>query len=72
MELQLNWPILMADIVKILLFKDEIDLACYLNSFYEIQCDELMIEHAIQHDYLKWLKFLWTLGKNRITFEKGK
>ena len=60
----------MANILKILLYYDEIDLACYLTSFYEIQCDENMIEQAIKNDYFKWLNFLWVLEKNKIIIQK--
>jgi hypothetical protein len=34
--MRLNSPFLMSNILKILLYYDEIDLACYLTSFYQI------------------------------------
>ena len=49
--MRLNSPFLMSNILKILLYYDEIDLACYLTWFYQIYIDEQMIETAIKNDY---------------------
>ena len=57
--LQIRFPILMANIIKILLFRDEIHLACFLTAFYEICLDEVMIQQAIEQDHYHWLNYVW-------------
>jgi len=68
---QLRFPIYMANIIKVLLFRDETDLACYLTAFYEIQVDELMIQEAIDSDYYKWLNYVWAFRKNYVVEASG-
>jgi hypothetical protein len=67
MAFKLRSPILMANIAQILLYYDEIDLACYLTAYYEIQCDEHMIQNAICDDYFQWLNYLWVFDKNYVS-----
>jgi len=57
----------MANITQILLYYDEIDLACYLAAYYEIQCDDNMIQNAIVYDYFQWLNYLWVFDKNFVS-----
>ncbi len=36
---RLRFPCFMANIVKILLYRDEVNLACFLTAYYEISLD---------------------------------
>lgn len=56
----------MSDIIKILFFKEEEDLACYLTAFYNVHVDEQLIEHAIVQNQYKWLNFVWVFKKNKL------
>ena len=47
-SMRLRFPMFMADIVKILLYRDEIKLACFLTSYYELSLDEDLIFLAIE------------------------
>ena len=40
---RLNFPVLMSNILKVLLFRDEEPLACLLTAYYEISVDQEMI-----------------------------
>ena len=44
---RLNFPVLMATIIRILLHRDEEKLACLLTAYYEIELRQDMIEKAI-------------------------
>ena len=61
---RLNFPCLMATIVKVLLYKEEEKLACLLTAYYEIEFSAKMIHSAIGKDNLEWLMFVWAFGKN--------
>ena len=63
-SLRLRFPVLMATIVKILLFRSELKLACLLTSMYEISIDSQMISAAIDHKQYEWLSYVWAFGKN--------
>jgi hypothetical protein len=63
---QLRFPYLMGNIIKILLYKNEEALACYLTAFYEIYIDKTMLEKAIMNDHYVWLNYLWVFKKNKI------
>lgn len=56
----------MATILKILLYKGELRLACLLTSMYEISIDSQMIENAIEYQQFEWLSHVWAFGKNWI------
>jgi hypothetical protein len=58
---------LMSDIIKIFLYRKEIDLACYLTSFYNMWIDKELICQAVEYRNLKWVKFLFAFGKNIIS-----
>jgi hypothetical protein len=62
--LQMRFPHLMSSIIEVLLFREEMDLACYLTAYYDFYLDIAMIIKAIDHDYLKWLNFVWAFKKN--------
>lgn len=64
-SLQLKFPRLMMQIVKILLYKKEEDLACFLTTFYEIQINEIDLKTAIMNNDYQWLNFVWVLDKNK-------
>ena len=56
----------MGNIIKILLFREEIDLACYLTAYYEIQLDIKIFINAINFNHFKWMNYLWVFKKNFI------
>ena len=56
----------MAGIIKVLLFRKETDLACYLTAFYEIYLDDETIKSAIEFGHFNWLKYLYAFNKNYI------
>ena len=56
----------MANIVKILLYRDETKLACFLTAYYELAVDEEMIIYAIEQKEFEWLSYVWAFGKNYI------
>lgn len=57
---------LMANIIRILLSRDEEDLACYLTAFYEITLDDKIVRRAVKNSNYKWLMFVWAFDKNFI------
>lgn len=61
---QKNFPLFMAGVLKILLFKKEEDLACMLTAFYDLDLDETMYNLAIRKGQYKWLQYLWIFKKN--------
>ena len=61
---RLNFPALMATIVKILLYREEEKLACLLTAYYEIELRTDMIEKAIERNNIQWLMYVWAFGKN--------
>ena len=66
---RLNFPVLMSNILKVLLFtgrNGEEALACLLTAYYEISLDQEMIYQAIDRGHYKWLNYLWAFGKNYI------
>ena len=63
---QLRFPRWNAIMLQILLFKEEIDLACFLTSYYEVAIDEVMYIEAIWSDHYDWLKYVWNFNKNFI------
>ncbi|MFO0117562.1 MAG: hypothetical protein ACK521_08085 [bacterium] len=60
----MRFPVLCSNIVKILLFRDEEKLACYLTAYYEIHIFSEMILCAIDKGHLHWLNYLYAFGKN--------
>mmetsp|Transcript_13249 Transcript_13249/g.20707 ORF Transcript_13249/g.20707 Transcript_13249/m.20707 type:complete len:228 (+) Transcript_13249:970-1653(+) len=54
----------MANILKILLYREEEGLACFLTAFYEVSLDEIMIKQAIENDHFVWLNYVWVFQKN--------
>jgi hypothetical protein len=57
---------LMANIIKILLFRGEMSLACYLTAFYSISIDKDMFNMAIEKKQLTWLNYVYAFQKNFI------
>jgi len=47
---RLRFPVLMSTIIKILLYRKEVGLACLLTSYYEISLDEDLIFGAIENN----------------------
>ena len=43
---------LMAEVIKVLLYRKEIDLACYLTSFYNIWVEKELICEAVEYKNL--------------------
>lgn len=67
---QLRFPVFMANITKILLSRDEIELACYLAAFYVIQLDQSLVDEAIEFRRYDWLKYVFAFGKNYVVRDK--
>ena len=65
-QLRLQFPLLMANIVKVMLFKEEEKLACLLTSYYEMSLDEDSFYQAVDNKSFTWLSFVWAFGKNYI------
>lgn len=63
-SMRLRFPVLMATIIKILLYRKENKLACLLTSMYEISIDSEMLASAIKFDKWEWLEYVWVFGKN--------
>jgi len=63
---RIQFPCLMANIVKILLFKKEEKLACLLTAYYELSLDEDSYYQAVDNKNFQWLEFVWAFGKNFI------
>lgn len=61
---QARFPTLMANIIRILLYKKEEKLACYLTAFYEISLDEELLQSAVNNGYYEWLNYVWAFKKN--------
>ena len=72
--LQLRFPILMGNIIKILLYMKEEKLACYLTAFYDIQLDaeEKLLNYGVKNNYFEWLNYVWAFKKNMVGDEKRK
>lgn len=62
--LRLRFPVFCSNIVKILLFREEEKLACFLTAYYEVHIFQEMIACAIDKGHLQWLNYLWAFGKN--------
>jgi hypothetical protein len=62
----------MSNIVRILLYRSEIGLACTLTAYYEVALDEEMIFSAFDHKYFEWLSYVWAFGKNYIGARRNK
>ena len=62
----------MANIVKMLLYRSEISLACTLTAYYEVALDEEMIFSAFEHKHFEWLSYVWAFGKNYIGARRNK
>lgn len=56
----------MANIIKILLYKKEENLACLLTAYYEISIEDTYYYTAVENKNFKWLEFVWAFGKNFI------
>ena len=63
-SMRLRFPVLMATIIKILLYRKENKLACFLRSMYEISIDSKMFAAAIKYEKWEWLEYVWAFGKN--------
>lgn len=62
--LRLRFPVFCSNIVKILLFREEEKLACFLTAYYEVHIFVEMIGCAVDKGHLQWLNYLWGFGKN--------
>lgn len=65
-SLRLRFPVFISNIIKILLYKEEINLACFLTAYYELSLDENMIFAAIEQKSFQWLNYVWAFGKNYV------
>jgi hypothetical protein len=61
---------MMARIIQILLFREEVYLACYLTAFYNFKLEETMLVKAISKskDHYKWINYVWAFHKNYYDF----
>jgi len=69
--LQTVFPLLMANLVKILMYRKEMDLACYLTVFYQIAIDEEMVKNAIEMKQFSWLRYVYAFKKNKYADKNG-
>ena len=69
---QLRFPHFMADIIRLLLYREEEDLACYLTAFYEIMLQEDIIDRAVKTSKFNWLKYLWAFNQNIFQFNESR
>ena len=63
-SLRLRFPVLMANLIKICLYKGEEKLACHLTNFYEIAIDEELLIRAVETKQFQWIKHVWVMKKN--------
>jgi len=63
-SLRLGFPVLMANIVQILLLRNELKLANILTAHYEIYLTDDMLREAISQDHFQWLNWVWAFNKN--------
>ena len=70
----------MAQIIEILLYRQEEDLACYLTAFYDFNLEKpkkqeksicKLIYMAIEYDQYKWLNFVWAFKRNYYNSDKS-
>lgn len=61
---RVRFPLLMTDILKIILFKNDEKLACLLTAFYEIAIDDDMLFRALEKNNFIWLQYVWSFKKN--------
>lgn len=69
---QLNFPNIMAYIIRILLHREELDLACYFTAFYNFNLDERMLLEAIVNDQYRWINYVWAFRKHYYPYAPGK
>lgn len=62
----------MSNIIRILLYRSEIGLACTATAYYEVALDEDMIFSAFEHKNFEWLSYVWAFGKNYIGARRNK
>ena len=69
----------MTSILEILLYREEVDLACYLTAFYDFNMEKKqktehakMIILAIKYNQYKWLNYVWAFKKNYYNSDKKK
>jgi hypothetical protein len=60
----------MANVLRILLYRKEEDLACYLIAFYDVAVDLPLINQAVNNKQYKFLKFMFAFDKNLIEGRK--
>ena len=56
----------MGNIIRILLYRDEEKLACYLTAYYEVTLDLNMYIDALKNNHFEWLNYLWIFEKNYV------
>jgi len=55
----------MAKVLRVLLYRNEIDLACYLTAHYELSLNiESDFNLAIKYKRYEWLKYVYAFKKN--------
>lgn len=63
-SLQIRFPMLASDIIKVLLSRREMDLACYMTAFYNIWLEKEHICQAVEFRWLKWVQYVFAFNKN--------
>jgi hypothetical protein len=69
----------MTSILEILLYRGELDLACYLTAFYDFNMEKKekntpakLIMLSIEYDQYKWLNYVWAFKRNYYNSDKKK
>jgi hypothetical protein len=57
--LRLRFPLFMANVCKILLYRHEEPLACLLVAYFEVAFDRNMYRMAIDNDFFCFLKYTY-------------
>ena len=70
--LQLRFPMFCSDIIKILLYRKEMDLACYMTAFYNLWIEKELVINAVEFRWLRWVQYVFAFNKNILSDAKKK
>jgi len=70
--LRLRFPVFMANIAQILLYRNELKLANILTAHYEISLTTEIVTAAISKDHFQWLNWVWAFNKNYLGLRQKK
>jgi hypothetical protein len=71
-SLRLRFPVLMANIAQILLYREEFRLANILTAHYELCLTEEIVMTAASSKYFDWLNWVWAFDKNYLGPRRSK